>query len=81
MVLGLPEGEILLTDFRIAGFLVSRGVPLVCTKVNVKREVVFVFGAPAQEVLAQYPGSPEQRYDASCKAMHSLVKVTLGRRI
>lgn len=69
-----------LTDFRLAGFLSARGVPLLKAELNGKREVVFLFGPGAQDLLASYPGSPEQKYDAACKAMHDVVKVTLGGR-
>ena len=73
-------GGVTLTDFRLAGFLVAREVPLVRTTMNGKKEVVFVFGEGAQETLSRYPGSPEQKYDASCKAMHDVVRATLGNR-
>ena len=69
-----------LTDFRLAGFLAARGVVLVETRVNAKREVEFVFEPRADEVLVAFPGSPEERYDASCRAMHALVRTTLGPR-
>lgn len=75
-----PDGGLWLTDFRLAGFLSARGVTLVKVELNGKREVVFLFGAGAQDLLASYPGSPEQRYDAACKAMHDVVKVTIGGR-
>jgi len=59
----------------MAGFLVARGVPLATLERNAKNEVVFVFmDERAEEVYFQYPGSPEQRYDAACKTMHSYVR-------
>ena len=50
-----------------------------------KGEVVFTFcaeptGNSANDLLNQYPGSPEQSYDSSCKTMHDLVKVALLNR-
>lgn len=68
-----------LTDFRMAGFLVAREVAFVGTEINARGEVVFIFGnatdPKAKDVVNQYPGSPEQKYDAACRTMHGLVKV------
>ena len=72
--------NIRLTDFRLAGFLVARGQKLLSTEINQKREVVFVFELGAFEILAQFPGSPEQTYDTSCKAMHGMVRAALGQK-
>ena len=69
-----------LTDFRLAGFLVSRRIPLVQTALNGKNEVVFFFndeGGKATQCVTDFPGSPEQTYDAACKAMYDLVKARL----
>lgn len=70
--------DIRLTDFRLAGFLVARGAKFQGTDINDRQEVVFIFDNTenvAQDFLNQYPGSPEQRYDAACKTMHDFVKV------
>jgi len=68
-----------LTDFRMAGFLVSREVAFVGTEINGRGEVVFIFGnatnPKAKDVVNLYPGSAEQKYDAACRTMHGLVKV------
>ncbi len=64
-----------LIDFRMAGFLVARGMSLKGTEQNAKNEVVFIFEDEADQVLMQYPGSDEQRYDASCKTMHDFVRM------
>ena len=76
--------SIKLTDFRLAGFLVSRGAKFLGADVNSKGEVVFAFcaddksgGVSAHTLLTAYPGSAEQQYDAACKTMHDLVKVVL----
>ena len=71
------ENQLELTDFRLAGFLVARNVPFKGTMVNAKQEVVFLFGEGAECMLAQYPGSPEWRYDSACRTMHDLVKLAL----
>jgi hypothetical protein len=70
--------DIRLTDFRLAGFLVARGTKFQGTDINDRQEVVFIFNNEenvAQNSLNEYPGSPEQRYDAACKTMHDFVKV------
>ncbi len=64
-----------LIDFRMAGFLVARDVTLKGTEQNDKGEVVFLFDASANAVLHEYPGSPEQRYDAACRTMHDFVRM------
>ena len=72
-----------LTDFRLAGFLVSRGAKFLGTSKNDRREVVFSFDdtdGVTTRILTEYPASPEQRYDASCKTMYDLVKVELKKR-
>lgn len=72
-----------LTDFRLAGFLVARGAKFLGTSKNERREVVFSFDdtdGATTKILTEYPTSPEQRYDASCKTMYDLVKVELKRR-
>ena len=66
-----------LTDFRMAGFLLSRGVPFKGTEAD-GGDVVFVFDVSdgsASSGLDLYPGSPEQKYDAACKTMHDMVKI------
>ena len=70
--------DIRLTDFRLAGFLVARGAKFQGTDINDRQEVVFIFANEenvAQDLLNQYPGSSEQKYDAACKTMHDFVKV------
>ena len=74
-----------ITDFRLAGFLVSRGAKFLGTDTNPKGEVVFTFcdepsESSATTLLNQYPGSSEQSYDSACKTMHDLVKVALLNR-
>jgi len=77
------QSPLRLTDFRLAGFLSARRAVLVGTELNGRKEVVFLFEnseGQASSLLNQYPGSAEQSYDAACKAMHDLVKMTLLQR-
>lgn len=74
--------DVSLTDFRLAGFLVSRGVTLLRTSKNNKGEVIFTFDDSdglATKTLMSFPNSPEQRYDSACKTMYDLVKVELRK--
>ena len=77
---GQEGGLVKLTDFRLAGFLIARGLTMLSAETNSRQEVVFVFDAIARAVLVEYPGSVEQRYDAACKATHGIVRATLGGR-
>lgn len=77
----LVDGRLMLTDFRMAGFLVSRGFPLLGTDINHSREVLFIFDSAASDMLTHYPESTEHRYDTACKAMHEQVRITLGRSL
>lgn len=71
---------IALTDFRLAGFLVARHIPMIYVTVNDRNEVVFVFqddDGKATQCITAFPGSPEQVYDVACKTMYDLVKARL----
>lgn len=73
-----------ITDFRMAGFLVARGLTLKGTETNLKGDLQFLFDdldGKAMVLLHQYPGSPEQRYDAACRAMHDFTKMTIKRSV
>ncbi len=69
-----------LTDFRLAGFLLSHGC-LFKGVVEVGRgEVAFQFGPgenaqQPEEILTLYPGSVEYKHDAACRAMHDFTKL------
>jgi hypothetical protein len=66
-----------LTDFRMAGFLLTKDVQFRGTELE-GSDVVFVFedaGGIASATLDLYPGSAEQKYDAACKTMHDMVKI------
>ena len=66
-----------ITDFRMAGFLLSRDVAFLGTESD-GGDVVFVFDdaeGTASSMLDRYPGSAEHKYDAACKTMHDLVKI------
>lgn len=70
-------------DFRMAGFLVARGVKFVGTTLNDKGEVLFGFDdedGTATAVLNLYPNSEEQRYDAACRTMHDFVRIATRRK-
>lgn len=76
----LDEGVLGITDFRMAGFLVSRGVPFLRTlpPTNSRGEVIFCFDNSANkalDVMNLYPNSAEQRYDAACRTMHDMVRM------
>jgi hypothetical protein len=65
-----------LTDFRLAGFLLARGVTFIRTEEQPNGEIIFLFDNTdglAQKTLNEYPNSPEQRYDTSCKTMHNFI--------
>lgn len=71
-----------ITDFRMAGFLLSRGAEFLSTEVRGK-QVVFVFSdsdGKARKILNSYPNSAEQKYDSACKTMHDMVKIALDNR-
>jgi hypothetical protein len=66
-----------LTDFRLAGFLVSRGHQVAKHEVNVRGEVTLIFSNEddvASNTINSFPGSAEQRYDSSCKTMYNFVQ-------
>jgi len=69
--------QVSLTDFRMVGFLVARGLALAGTAVDERNDVVFYFDdgeGQATALLNQFPGSPEQVYDSSCKTMFDFVR-------
>ena len=74
--------EIQVTDFRMAGFMVSRGASFIRTDIEEDgRTVVFIFnGESAEKLLHTYPGSVEERYDAACRSMQALVRMTQKRK-
>ena len=71
-------------DFRLAGFLVSRGVELLGFDQETQgTDIVFSFKddeqasgdvLSASRVAVLYPLSAEMRYDSACRVMHDLVK-------
>lgn len=77
------EEEFRITDFRMAGFLLVRGVRFMRTSMDEKGEVSFVFqaeGRKAADTLNEYPGSAEQRYDAACKTMHDFTRLKIANQ-
>ncbi len=69
--------EYAITDFRLAGFLLSRDVTFIKAEMGEEGEVFFIFDNTdniAIKTLNLYPSSQEQRYDSSCKTMHNFVK-------
>ncbi len=77
--------DVRVTDFRMAGFMASRGAKFLGTEVLPgKKVVVFVFSAEsnnghpsAKELLSAYPGSEAERYDAACRSMQAMVRMAL----
>ena len=75
-----------ITDFRLAGYLNLHGAILLRSIPGTKDDVVFVFahqtkdGQDIQDLIMQYPVSPECRYDAACRAMMEVVRVFKTRR-
>ena len=77
--------DVRITDFRMAGFMASRGAKFLGTEVlRGKKVVVFIFSGvtnngclSAKELLSAYPGSEEERYDASCRSMQAMVRMAL----
>lgn len=68
--------ELPLTDFRLAGFLLARGVPFLRAEEQPNGEIIFLFDNTdglAEKTLNLYPNSDEQRYDVSCKTMHNFI--------
>jgi len=66
-----------LTDFRLAGFLLARGIRFLRTEERDSGDVAFVFDNTkevASNCLNEYPNSHEQKYDSACKTMHDFVK-------
>lgn len=82
----MPEHQtdiLQITDFRMAGFLVSKGAKFTGTSLNDKGEVLFWFDDEAgltTKVLNSYPNSNEQRYDAACRTMHDFVRIATRRK-
>lgn len=61
-------------DYRLAGFLLARGVEHKGTRREGKR-TIFIFEGPeafTERLIDEFPGSAERRYDGACKAMHAL---------
>jgi len=72
--------EYKITDFRMAGFLLARGVKFLRCEKNQRKETVFVFcneNKNAESVFFLYPGSPENAYDHACKTMYDMTKMVL----
>lgn len=69
--------ELALTDFRLAGFLLARGIKFIRTQETASGDLAFVFNNEneiASNCLNEYPNSQEQKYDSACKTMHDFVK-------
>ena len=77
--------DVRVTDFRMAGFMASRGAKFLGTEVRKgKKVVVFIFsgessnGCPsAKDLLSAYPGSEAERYDAACRSMQAMGRMAL----
>lgn len=81
----MPAAPFQLTDFRLAGFLLSHGCAFLGTERNARGEVTFQFGpdeagVSPEQVLTKYPGSVEYQYDAACRVMHDFTKISMKDR-
>lgn len=62
-------------DYRVAGFLVSRGTRLLHTSLDARGDVEFHFDRDiANGMMDLYPNSDECRYEMACKAMLEVVR-------
>lgn len=71
-----------ITDFRMAGFLLSRGATFLSTEERGK-QIVFIFDdneGSTTSLVNQYPNSAEQKYDSACKTMHDMVRIAMANR-
>ena len=67
-------------DFRMAGFLVSRGFPICDMRLDARGDVEISFNDDDRKVsvaLQEYPQSVEFQYDTSCKVVHDLIRLKL----
>lgn len=79
----MSDQKLQLSDFRLAGFLIARGLRLDNTTINDRGDVIFIFDdtdGTATKIVNAYPGSPEAIYDASCKTMYDFVKLHQRRK-
>ncbi|NBP83538.1 hypothetical protein EBU60_06735 [bacterium] len=69
-----------LKDFRMAGFLISRGFPMSDMRLDARGDVEISFNDEDRKVsdsLREYPQSVEFKYDTSCKVVHDLIRLKL----
>ena len=67
-------------DFRMAGFLVSRGFPICDMRLDARGDVEISFNDDDRKVsvaLQEYPQSVEFQYDTSCKVVNDLIRLKL----
>jgi hypothetical protein len=71
-----------LKDYRLAGFVVSRGFPIADMRMDARNDVEIGFADDGKvtAALREHPGSTEHRYDTACKAVHDLIKLKLRNR-
>lgn len=72
-----------LKDFRMAGFIVSRGFPISGMKFDARNDVEIGFDDQEEKVtsvLREYGSSPEFRYETSCKFVHDLIRLKIRNR-
>lgn len=66
-----------LTNFRLAGFLVARGLKLAGPTFKRRNQTVYPFddtSGIATKLATEYVDSAEQRYDVACTTMHQLIR-------
>lgn len=77
--------DLTLTDFRMAAFLVARGAKFLGAQANGGPEVEFYFdtgedGRHPEAILAEYPGSPEHRYESANQLMLGFVRMAQRKK-
>ena len=63
-------------SYRLAAFLVTRGVRFMGTKQRGPQTIFILEGGDStNQLIDEYPNSPERTYDDKCKSMHELTQV------
>lgn len=71
-----------LKDFRMVGFLTSRGFKFTELRFDTRGDIEFSFPDTNEMILlmAEYPISTEFRYDSACKAINEIIKTKIRSR-
>lgn len=70
-------------DFRVVGFLTSRGIKFTELRFDSRGDVEFAFHESSEliSLMAEYSTSPEFRYDSACKVINDLIKSKIRSRV